>query len=122
MKRRMLAALLVLGMVLALTACSKSAGGVYKLTKATADGKAVQPTDLGLNITFTLLSDGTGSGVYNNTKVSLTWTETKNTVTVEGINGTLVFDKEGKNLILHDDGTILTFERQGDAPEETKSK
>ncbi len=122
MKRRIIAAGLVLLLVLALTGCSKSAGGVYKLTKATSNGTAFKPTDLSLNFTFTLQPDGTGSAVYNGTRVKLTWTETKSTVTVEGINGTLVFDKDGKNLILHDEGSILTFERQGDAPEETKAK
>lgn len=122
MKRRILAAALVLLLALTLTACAKAAGGVYKLTKVTSNGTAFKPTDIGQNFTFTLLPDGTGYGVYNGTSVDLTWTETKSTVTVEGINGTLVFDKEGKNLILHDEGSILTFERQGDAPEETKSK
>lgn len=122
MKRRIIAAGLVLLLALALTACAKSAGGVYKLTKASNNGTVINPVDLGLNITFTLQSDGTGSGIYNGTPVSLTWTETKRTVTVEGINGTLVFDKEGKDLILHDQGSILTFVRQGDVPEETKAK
>lgn len=122
MKRRIFAAGLVLLLALTLTACSKSAGGVYKLTKATENGTAINPADLGLNITFTLQPDGTGSGLYNGASVSLTWTETNRSVTVEGINGTLVFGKEGKDLILHDKGCILTFARQGDVPEETKTK
>lgn len=120
MKKRILAVGLVLLLALAFTACAKSAGGVYKLTKATNNGVAFKPTDLGLNFTFTLLPDGTGYGSYNGPTVELTWTQTKDKVTLEGINGTLVFDKEGKNLILHDQGSILTFERQGDAPEETQ--
>ena len=122
MKRRIFALGLVLLLALTLTACAKSAGGVYTLTKATFNGTAVKPSDLGMSFTFTLQSDGTGTGLHNGASINLTWTETKRTVTVESIDGTMVFDKEGKNLILHDEGTILIFERQGDAPEETKAK
>ena len=41
--------------------------------------------------------------------MEITWAETDDAVTLEGVNGTLVFTKAGKDLILHDKGAILYF-------------
>ena len=112
MKRLLPIFMVILILALLLTGCSKTKAATYKLTKVSAEGTSFTPSSLGLNFTFTLSPNGTGVGTYNNTTVDLSWHESGSKVIVEGINGTLEFEKVGDNLILHDESSILTFELQ----------
>lgn len=107
--KRIATLLLCAALLLTLTACSKAAGGAYKLDYITADGMRFAPSSFGMNITFQLDSDGVGTANYSGTVMEITWTDEGGTVTVTGEQGTLEFTKSGKQLILHDEGTLLFF-------------
>lgn len=114
MKR--LAAVLLAGLLILslFSGCAKQSGGTYILDRVTTEGKRIRPSELNLNIRFTLENDGTGNGSFNGTYRNFTWTENSDSVTITGNGGTLNFTKDGKELLLHDSGTILCF-----VPEET---
>ena len=107
--RRLFALLLCAALLLALTGCSKAAGGSYKLEYITADGVRMLPSSFGMNITLDLEEDGVGTANYSGTVMDITWTDEGKTVLVTGPKGELEFRKDGKNLILHDNGTLLFF-------------
>lgn len=107
--KRILILLLCAALLLSLTACSKAAGGAYKLEYITADGMRFAPSSFGMNITFELDSDGIGTANYSGTVMEITWTDEGGTVVVTGDNGVLEFTKDGKALVLHDEGTLLFF-------------
>ena len=101
--------IVILVLLFALTGCSKAAGGAYELTRATYNGKAVNPANLSVNMRFELGQNGLGTATYNGVTVDVTWADNGKTVTVKDGEKTLEFTKDGKNLILHDNGTILYF-------------
>ena len=107
--RRLFALLLCAALLLALTGCSKAAGGSYKLEYITADGVRMLPSSFGMNISLDLEEDGVGTANYSGTVMDITWTDEGKTVLVTGPKGELEFRKDGKNLILHDNGTLLFF-------------
>ena len=107
--KRLASVLVILALLLSLTACSKAAGGTYTLTKVTWDGVGAQPSMAGVNITFTLESNGVGTARYGNDSYEITWADNGATVTLELRGKTLELTKDGKNLILHDEGAILYF-------------
>ena len=118
MKRKIAAVLAAL--ILLLAGCTKAVGGTYKLARGTAEGKSWSAESLGMNFSFTLEDDGIGHGQYNSQIVDLIWSESGNTVTVEGKFGTLEFTKSGKNLLLHDNGSVLVFEPYTETESESK--
>ena len=107
--KRIVCVLMILALLLTLTACSKAVGGTYELSRATFDGKAVNPANLSMNMRFTLEPNGIGTARYNTRTVDITWSDNGSTVTVKDGEKTLEFKKDGKNLILHDNGMILYF-------------
>ena len=112
-------AIRILALVLALSVlagCSGAVGGSYRLSKTTGDGYSISPSDLGMNISFTLESDGTGRAVYNSTELDITWSQDGKTVTLMDKDEKKVLELtvSGGNLILYDEGTALVFERQED--------
>lgn len=108
--KRATALLLAAMMILTLAGCAKAAGGSYKLAYITADGIRMSPSSFGMNITLELEEDGVGTANYSGTVKDITWTDEGGKVVVEGPEGTLVFSKDGKKLILHSEGTLLFFE------------
>ncbi len=108
MKRIVSVSLAVL-LLICLVGCSNAVGGTYTLTRATYDGKEVTPSSLGMNVVLTLDDNGLGTASWNGEDMEITWAEMDDAVTLEGVNGTLVFTKAGKDLILHDKGAILYF-------------
>lgn len=115
--KRILIVTLSLLLCLSLAGCSKSVGGTYKLEYITSDGVRLPPSNLGLNITFELDEDGIGSAEYGSTSLTITWAEDGNDVVVRSQDKELRFSRDGKKLILHDEGTILYF-----VPEETEEE
>lgn len=107
--KKILALLLAAALLLTLAGCSRSVGGTYTLEYITAEGLRMNPSGFGMNITFELSEDGVGTATYGGTKLSITWVEDGNTVVVTGPNGELKLTKDGKALILHDEGTLLFF-------------
>lgn len=107
--KRILALLLCALLFLGLVGCSRAAGGSYFLDYMTADGYRMKPSLFSMNITLELEEDGVGTANYNGTVLDITWTDTGKAVIVTGPNGELEFGKDGKKLILHDEGTILYF-------------
>ena len=97
-------------LILILSGCSGAVGGIYKLDHATADGLRLSPDSYGVNVKIELKDDGAGTATYGGATLDVTWEEDDDTVTVTGPNGTLEFTKQGKSLILHDEGTMLFFE------------
>lgn len=114
--KRILSVSLVFLLLICLVGCSHAVGGTYTLTRATYDGKQVKPSSLGMNVVLALDENGLGTASWNGEVQDITWAETGETVTLEGVNGTLVLTKAGKDLILHDKGAILYFT----LPEEPK--
>ncbi len=109
MMKRILALLLCAALFLGLVGCGKSAGGSYFLDYMTADGYRMKPSLFSMNVTLNLEEDGVGTANYNGTVLDITWTDTGKAVIVTGPNGELEFNKDGKKLILHSEGTILYF-------------
>ena len=107
--RRIFALLLCAVLILGLAGCSKAAGGSYKLDYITANGIRIPPGGFGMNISFELESDGVGTATYSGTTLDITWTDNGSTVEITGPNGVLELTKDGKSLILHDEGTLLFF-------------
>lgn len=107
--KRIACVLLILALLVTLTACSKAVGGTYELSRATFDGKAVNPANLSMNMRFTLEPNGIGTARYNTRTVDITWSDNGSTVEITGPNGVLELTKDGKSLILHDEGTLLFF-------------
>ena len=89
--------------------CSKTVGGSYKLEYITTDGVRLPPSNLGMNISFELSEDGIGKASYGSTNLDITWAEDGSDVVVRSQEKELRFSRDGKNLILHDKGTILYF-------------
>lgn len=111
MKRLIALTLVTLSLLLLLTGCgARAVSGTYHLTKTTTEGRRIRPTEISLNSTFIFNDDGTGSASLNGSFRSFSWVEDDGTVTAVSNKGTLVFTKDGKDLLLHDNGTILTFE------------
>ena len=107
--KRLLTLLLCAALLLSLTACSKAAGGSYKLEYITADGMRIPPGGFGLNISFELNADGVGTATYGGTVLDISWADKGGSVEITGPNGVLEFTKDGESLILHADGTLLFF-------------
>ena len=107
--KRILALLFVLIICLSLTGCSKDVGGTYRLDYATANGVRISTSNLGINTSFTLEEDGVGTATYSGTTVGITWVEDGSEVVVTNDNKELRFYRDGKNLVLHDNGTMLFF-------------
>ena len=107
--RRIFAILLCAALLLALTGCSKAVGGTYKLEYITADGLRLPPGGFGMTIYLDLEEEGRGTATYSGTTMDITWEDNGSTVTVTGPNGVLEFTKDGKSLVLHDEGTLLVF-------------
>ena len=107
--KRIFALLLTAILLLTLVGCARAAGGSYFLDYITADGYRMKASLFSMSITLDLEDDGVGTANYNGTVLDVTWTDTGRKVIVTGPDGELVFSKDGKNLILHDDGTILFF-------------
>lgn len=107
--KRFLSLLLIAALILCLAGCAKAAGGTYRLEYITAEGMRIPPNSFGMNITLNLESDGLGTAAYTGTEVPITWTESGRKVTISSPNGDLEFTKDGKNLILHSEGTLLFF-------------
>lgn len=115
--KRVLILLLAMMLCISFTACSKGVGGRYKLEYITADGVRIQPSNLGLNVSFELSEDGIGTAAYGSTNLNITWAEDGNDVVVRSEDKELRFSRDGKNLILHDEGTVMYF-----VPEETEGE
>ena len=107
--RRFRALLLAALLLLTLTGCARAAGGSYRLDYITANGIRIPPGGFGMNISFELESDGVGTATYSGTTLDITWTDNGSTVEITGPNGVLELTKDGKSLILHDEGTLLFF-------------
>lgn len=107
--KRVFALLLAGVLLLSLVGCARAAGGSYFLDYITADGYRMKPGLFSMSITLDLEEDGVGTANYNGTELDITWTDTGRAVIVTGPNGELHFSKDGKTLILHDEGTILYF-------------
>jgi len=107
--KRMITLLLCAALLLSLAGCAKAAGGSYKLEYITADGLRIPPGGFGLNISFDLNSDGVGTASYGTTLLDVTWADKGSTVEITGPNGVLELTKDGENLILHAEGTLLFF-------------
>lgn len=107
--KRLIACVLLLMIILTISGCSKAFGGSYTLTKITKDGTSFTPSSLGMNFHFTLGAKGSGSASFNSAEQTITWVDNGNTITIEGNKKTLEFTKDGKNLILYDDGMVLYF-------------
>ncbi|MBR6120601.1 MAG: hypothetical protein IKQ04_09830 [Oscillospiraceae bacterium] len=107
--KRMITLLLCAALLLSLAGCAKAAGGSYKLEYITADGLRIPPGGFGLNISFELDSDGVGTASYGSTQLDITWVDKGGSVEITGPNGVLELTKDGENLILHADGTLLFF-------------
>lgn len=116
MKRTICLLLAVTGILMLFAGCSKSVGGTYVLSKITADGYLIAPKDLSMNISFTLESDGTGKAQYNSTELEITWSRDGKSISLIGLEEDKVLELtvSGGDLILHDDGTVMVFERQED--------
>lgn len=107
--KRIFALLLAAILLLSLVGCARAAGGSYFLDYVTADGYRMKASLFSMSVTLDLEEDGVGTANYNGTVLDVTWTDTGSKVIVIGPNGELEFSKDGKNLILHDEGTILYF-------------
>ena len=107
--KRVIALLLAAVLLLTLVGCARAAGGSYFLDYITADGYRMKASLFSMSITLDLEEDGVGTANYNGTVLDVTWTDTGRKVIVTGPDGELEFTKDGKNLILHDEGTILFF-------------
>lgn len=107
--KRGIALLLAAILLLSLVGCARAAGGKYFLDYMTADGYRMKPSLFSMNVTLELEEDGVGTANYNGTVLDITWTDTGKAVVITGPNGELEFSKDGKTLILHDEGTILYF-------------
>ena len=101
--------LLAAAMLLLLAGCSKAVGGSYRLEYITSDGVRLPPSNLGMNISFELSEDGIGTAVYGSTPMDITWVEEGSEVVVTSPYAELRFSRDGDNLILHDNGTLLFF-------------
>jgi hypothetical protein len=111
MKRLIALILTTLAVLFLLSGCgARAVEGKYTLTKTTTEARRIRPSEISMNSTFIFNDDGTGSANLNGNFRTFTWTEDDSTVTAVSSKGTLVFTKDGKDLLLHDDGTILTFE------------
>lgn len=107
--KRMLVLLLSMILCFCLMGCSNAVGGTYKLEYSVANGVRIPPSNVGMNITFELNEDGSGTALYGADTQVITWVEDGSTVVVSGSNGELRFSKDGENLVLHDEGTMLFF-------------
>lgn len=107
--RRVFALLLCAALCLALVGCSRAAGGSYRLEYITADGVRMLPSTFGMSISLELEEDGVGTATYSGTLMNVTWTDEGKTVVLNGPKGELEFTKDGKALVLHDEGTLLFF-------------
>ena len=107
--KKILALLLTAALLLALTGCSRSVGGVYKLEYITAEGLRMNSSGFGMNVTLELSEDGVGTATYSGTRLDITWTEEGGTVILTGPNGELRLSKDVKALVLHSEGTMLFF-------------
>ena len=107
--KRVIALLLAAILLLTLAGCARAAGGSYFLDYITADGYRMKASLFSMSITLDLEEDGVGTANYNGTVLDVTWTDTGRKVIVTGPERELEFSKDGKNLILHDEGTILYF-------------
>ena len=67
------------------------------------------PSSFGMNITFKLEEDGVGTATYSGTSFEITWEEEGREVVLTGPNGELRLTRDGSDLILHSDGTLLFF-------------
>lgn len=107
--KRILALSFALIACLTLAGCSKDVGGTYRLDYATADGVRISTSNLGITTSFTLEEDGVGTATYSGTTMGITWAEDGNEVVVTNNKKELRFYRDGKNLVLHDNGTMLFF-------------
>ena len=107
--KRTIIALLLLALLATLTGCSRDVGGKYKLEYITADGERMNPAGFGMNITFELAEDGVGTAVYGGTSLDITWVEDGGDVVLTSGEKELRLTRDGKDLILHDEGTLLFF-------------
>ena len=107
--KRMMILLLILVLCFSLASCSKAVGGTYKLEYCTSKGVRFPPSNLGINISFELNEDGSGSATFGAAEQEITWVEDGGTVVMNSADKTLEFSKDGENLVLHDEGTMLFF-------------
>ena len=107
--KRLLSILLIGALLLCLVGCSRSVGGRYKLETVTSDGMTLLPSALGLNVSFQLEADGVGTAEYSGSSLDITWEEKDGNVIITGPNGSIELLKDGKNLVLHGEGTLLFF-------------
>ena len=116
--KRIITLLAAAALLLTLVGCSKAVGGTYKLEYCTAEGVRFSPSNIGMIISFELNEDGTGSASNGAAELEITWEEDGSTVVVNSPDRKLEFSKDGENLVLHDEGTMLFFvlqeEEEGD--------
>ena len=107
--KRIVILLLAAALLLGLAGCSHAAGGSYRLEYITADGMRLPPSSFGMNISFELEAGGLGTASYGATTLDITWAEEGDQVVLTSAEGELRLDKDGADLILHDEGTLLFF-------------
>ena len=115
--KKILAIALVLILVFAVfSACSSGPAGTYKLVRMSAATINFTPEDYGLDMTFVLKEDGSGSYTSVDNGVTdqgdITWKQDGNQITISVEGGDMVFDLEGKTMTIEKDGTTMVFEKQ----------
>ena len=110
--KRILTLAVILILLLTLVGCSDDVGGSYQLEYITSDGVRMSPSTFGMNIYFELSEDGIGTATYGGTTVDITWIDEDNEVVITSQHETLRFTRDGSNLVLHSDGTLLFFVRE----------
>ena len=116
--KKIMALFFALTICLSLVGCSKAVGGTYKLEYITADGVRLPPSNFGMNISFDLEEDGVGTATYGITTQDITWAEDGSEVVLTSAEKELRLYRDGKNLILHDEGTMLFFTLEDEEEEE----
>lgn len=107
MRKKLRLLIPLLALLVLLSGCARAVGGSYTLTYGTAEGLRFSPGSLGIHISLELGEDGVGTANYNGTEMEVTWSDQGGSILLEGKNGQLSFVKDGKDLILHEDGISL---------------
>ena len=121
--KKLISIMLVLALVLALAACSKSEPidytGTYDVVRIDAgDASATEEDmqslrDLGYEAVMSFASDGTGLMSIAGQESDFTYDAAKGTINMNGVDSKMSFNEDGQ-LVVEDNGGMMYLEKRAD--------
>ncbi|MDO4483354.1 MAG: hypothetical protein Q4C54_02620 [Clostridia bacterium] len=109
MKKLVSVLLAVMMLLCTVAAVAEGVPGVWYLNTISASGAAMNPGDLGMEMSFDLKEDGTGAATVMGESADCSWAEADGKVTVTIGDSVQEFTVDGDTLVMEEEGTSLIF-------------